>query len=351
MSTLLRRLFFTFLFMLTALSAFSEVMISDNTFDFGTVRRGQTISGMFYIMSSDFTRVQLQSGCDCLSISQAECQVSLDNPLEIRWTLDTHDYSGLIEKDILILSGTQTLSYAIVGTVGKNATKRTKVDPAKLYNFTDDMTLLNGENVLGYFSYHTCHNCAKIAKKLRSDAAAHGLTMYYYDLDIPQNRQNLYNLTQQFGMMPALPFVIFGEQHYFGAREIDSYLSHSDIPTKNGESRANSDKLSIMAIIISGLLDGINPCAFTVIILLISYLSLQLRSRRSILITGLIYTASVFVTYYLVGLGLFEFLRRLAAFALIARILRWIITIVLLVLAVLSLIDFILIRSGRKDEM
>ncbi|MBR3732571.1 MAG: hypothetical protein IKN25_07955 [Spirochaetales bacterium] len=132
MSTLLRRLFFTFLFMLTALSAFSEVMISDNTFDFGTVRRGQTISGMFYIMSSDFTRVQLQSGCDCLSISQAECQVSLDNPLEIRWTLDTHDYSGLIEKDILILSGTQTLSYAIVGTVGKNATKRTKVDPAKL---------------------------------------------------------------------------------------------------------------------------------------------------------------------------------------------------------------------------
>ncbi|MBR3732570.1 MAG: hypothetical protein IKN25_07950 [Spirochaetales bacterium] len=213
------------------------------------------------------------------------------------------------------------------------------------------MTLLNGENVLGYFSYHTCHNCAKIAKKLRSDAAAHGLTMYYYDLDIPQNRQNLYNLTQQFGMMPALPFVIFGEQHYFGAREIDSYLSHSDTKAKNGESRANSDKLSIAAIIISGLLDGINPCAFTVIILLISYLSLQLRSRRSILITGLIYTASVFVTYYLVGLGLFEFLRRLAAFALIARILRWIITIVLLVLAVLSLIDFILIRSGRKDEM
>ncbi|MBQ3923146.1 MAG: DUF1573 domain-containing protein [Spirochaetales bacterium] len=329
---------------------FSDIVLSDNTFDFGTVRRNNTVQGMFYVMSNDFTRVQLQTGCDCLSISQTESNISPNNPLEIRWTLDTHDYNGSIEKDILILSGTQTLCYAIVGTVGKNTAKRTKVTPTELYNFTDDMTLLNGENVLGYFSYHTCHNCAKIAKKLHFDAAAHGMTMYYYDLDIPQNRQNLYNLTQQFGTMPALPFVIVGEQHYFGAKEIDAYLSHSKIP-QNMAKRNTTDKLSIMAIIISGLLDGINPCAFTVIILLISYLSLQLRSRRSILITGIVYTAAVFITYYLVGLGLLSFLRQLTAYTVISLILRWSITIVLFILALLSLIDFILIRSGRKNEM
>ncbi|MBP5448778.1 MAG: hypothetical protein J6Y01_01550, partial [Spirochaetales bacterium] len=35
----------------------------------------------------------------------------------------------------------------------------------------------------------------------------------------------------------------------------------------------------------------------------------------------------------------------------ISLILRWSITIVLFILALLSLIDFILIRSGRKNEM
>ena len=77
-----------------AAAIFSDIVLSDNTFDFGTVQRNKAVQGMFYIISDDFTRVQLQSGCDCMQISQPEGNISPDMPLEIRWTLDTHDYNG-----------------------------------------------------------------------------------------------------------------------------------------------------------------------------------------------------------------------------------------------------------------
>ena len=68
MSLYFRRLYFTFIFMLFgAVAIFSDIVLSDNTFDFGTVQRNKAIQGMFYIISDDFTRVQLQTGCDCLS--------------------------------------------------------------------------------------------------------------------------------------------------------------------------------------------------------------------------------------------------------------------------------------------
>jgi len=66
-------------------------------------------------------------------------------------------------------------------------------------------------------------------------------------------------------------------------------------------------RLTLPAILVGGLIDGINPCAFAVITFLVSYLSLSRGGgRRTALIFGLLFTLGVFLCYFLIGIGLSE---------------------------------------------
>ena len=104
-------------------------------------------------------------------------------------------------------------------------------------------------------------------------------------------------------------------------------------------------------VIFAGLLDGINPCAFTTLIFLLAALALAGRSRREILMLGLFFTLSVFVTYFLIGLGFFQAVRAASVFPVIGRIIRWVLFAVLVVFAVLSIYDWRKIRAGKPSEI
>ena len=78
--------------------------------------------------------------------------------------------------------------------------------------------------------------------------------------------------------------------------------------------------ISLVPVFLAGLLDGINPCVFSTLLFLISSLTLAGRKRKEILIIGVFFTIAVFVTYYLVGLGLFQGLRSAYFFLLIYNI-------------------------------
>jgi cytochrome c biogenesis protein CcdA len=55
--------------------------------------------------------------------------------------------------------------------------------------------------------------------------------------------------------------------------------------------------------------DSINPCVFGVLIFLLGYMVTIFKDKKRMLIAGLIYVAAVYITYFLVGLGLFAFAR------------------------------------------
>jgi len=69
------------------------------------------------------------------------------------------------------------------------------------------------------------------------------------------------------------------------------------------------DLPTIMTVILTALIDSINPCAIGVLILLVSTLLAGSKTKTQILRIGLIYIAAVYVTYFLAGLGLMFFLR------------------------------------------
>jgi len=111
--------------------------------------------------------------------------------------------------------------------------------------------------------------------------------------------------------------------------------------------RERHAKQGLVGLFFAGLLDGINPCAFTVIIFFLSYLTHVGRAKRDLLLTGLMFTSGVFITYFLVGLGLLEAVQSLKVMPALSAIVYWLTAGFALTVAVLSFRDGILCLRGR----
>ncbi len=65
--------------------------------------------------------------------------------------------------------------------------------------------------------------------------------------------------------------------------------------------------LTLPLVIIAGLVDGFNPCAFAVLLLFITFtmgmLQMQANYRYGLMKVGSIYISGIFVTYVLIGIG------------------------------------------------
>jgi cytochrome c biogenesis protein CcdA len=90
------------------------------------------------------------------------------------------------------------------------------------------------------------------------------------------------------------------------------------------------------AVIVTGLLDSVNPCAFAVILLLLAFLFTIRQSRGRILRLGLVYIAMIFIVYFAIGLGLLQAVRFSDEPHFVARVGSWI----LIGLGVVNLIEY-----------
>jgi hypothetical protein len=108
------------------------------------------------------------------------------------------------------------------------------------------------------------------------------------------------------------------------------------------------ESLPLLPVLAAGLADGINPCAFAAMLFLLSLLALLGRSRREMLLVGLIYGTMVFITYFALGWGILEALRQAMNVELLRSLLRAAVSAGTGLLALLSLRDALLIRSGRS---
>ena len=66
-----------------------------------------------------------------------------------------------------------------------------------------------------------------------------------------------------------------------------------------------ADQVTIGIIIAAALADSINPCVFGVLIFLLAYMTRIFKSTARMLVAGLVYVTFVYVTYFLIGVGIF----------------------------------------------
>jgi cytochrome c biogenesis protein CcdA len=71
------------------------------------------------------------------------------------------------------------------------------------------------------------------------------------------------------------------------------------------------EDLKLVTVVITALIDSINPCAIGVLVLLISALLALYENKKKLLITGIIYVTAVYITYFLAGIGLLTVIHKL----------------------------------------
>ncbi|HOJ00988.1 MAG TPA: cytochrome c biogenesis protein CcdA [Anaerolineaceae bacterium] len=109
---------------------------------------------------------------------------------------------------------------------------------------------------------------------------------------------------------------------------------------------ANLSEL-LPAVLVTGLVDSVNPCAFAVILLLIAFLFTLRQSRARILQLGFAYIAMIFVVYFSIGLGLLRVIRLSDDPHFIARVGSWL----LIFLGSINLIEFFFPKFPFKLHM
>jgi cytochrome c biogenesis protein CcdA len=107
-----------------------------------------------------------------------------------------------------------------------------------------------------------------------------------------------------------------------------------------------------LAVIIAGLQDGFNPCAFTVIVFFISFLAVQGYRRRDLILIGSSFILAVFLTYLGIGLGIFNFFYRFKDFWILTRLLNLTIGSLSILFGILAIWDFIKFKkTGSSDGL
>lgn len=111
-------------------------------------------------------------------------------------------------------------------------------------------------------------------------------------------------------------------------------------------------KFTFWAIVGAGLVDGINPCAFAVIVFFISFLTVYKYTRREIVLVGTAYCFAVFCAYLLLGLGVFKFLYALRGFSYVIKGFYIVTAAVCLLFFAFSVYDFwIYFKTKKSDGM
>lgn len=97
---------------------------------------------------------------------------------------------------------------------------------------------------------------------------------------------------------------------------------------------ANLQRL-LPAVIVTGLVDSVNPCAFAVILLLLAFLFTLRKSHRRILQLGFVYILMIFIVYYAIGLGILRVVKFSDDPHFVAHVGSWL----LILLGIINLIE------------
>ena len=229
---------------------------------------------------------------------------------------------------------------------------------------------------LVFFSSYGCRMCHR-ARRILKDIEANGsqpVVVHEFQMRDPEATRLNEALCRHFGVPEAdrlrtpmvfapagvlrpdaisresLELVLRSSQNEAAAE--DWYLELGlDIRGADESLAERFEGFSLGVILVAGLLDSINPCAFATLIFLVSYLRIARRPVGQTVQVCLAFVAGVFLAYFLVGLGAASVLNQLQAIRPVAEAVRWLAAVMALVIMALSLRDGVLCLRGRMGDM
>jgi cytochrome c biogenesis protein CcdA/glutaredoxin len=218
-----------------------------------------------------------------------------------------------------------------------------------------------------FFYSNSCYECIKVKDeffpKIYERFKDRIEEIEYRDIADIENYKLFLGLKEQYKISQDLKVpVIFFEGNFLSGRDaiiqrledlLENSLGKPGIKKEKTLSfnlLAHFSTFTLMAVTSAGLIDGINPCAFTVIVFFISFLLLQGYKKKELAIIGIFFILAVFLTYLLIGLGFFGFFYSLKGFWLVRRIFNFAIGILSIILGMLAVYDFFRYKKTGKTE-
>lgn len=304
---------------------------------------------------------RMSSSCECSTISASSKMLWPGEVAEFTINYNTEDEPlGDFSKDFYIETNDpfhKEIKFTITGRVLGEAKDQNKV----VY--------------LAYFYSLGCQRCKKV-KDILQDIKQRfpNLNVREFNIDLRENRvlaeaiAKAYNLPEERTLVP--PMVIVGKNLLIGEEikqgKLDEFLftysKEGTLPPwwSLAETQPQAVKQAIiqrfksfgpLLIMFAGLVDGINPCAFTMMVFFVSFLVFAGYGRREMISTGSCFTLAVFLTYLLIGFGLFKFFQTLKVYTFLSRLVYFGIALSALGLGVISLYDYWRYRRTGKTEV
>ena len=230
------------------------------------------------------------------------------------------------------------------------------------------------EVYLAYFYARKCKECDRATYELKYLGNKYpNLAIKRFNIDIPEGKKlnealcELYEVPQEKRLVA--PMVFIGEefliQKEVNNKRIEALIEkYTPVGTKvpweetkklkeksERNIRERFNTMSVFSVFFAGLVDGVNPCAFATILFFISFLSFTGKKGREILLVGASFTCAVFIVYFLIGIGIFSFVKNLTFIPIIRKVLFSIMGILSIIFGVLSIYDYFKIRKGSYEEV
>jgi cytochrome c biogenesis protein CcdA len=349
---------------------FSSVELSPSSWNIGVIGKDNAVRQELVITNSDSTELEVTivPTCECIMSDVAKLTIPANSKKSVTLILNPQEETpGDVEKIFFINTNRKgferiifMVTGIIVGSGGQSESTTQNTDSVIAPgSFDAEMWL---------FYFPGCKTCEKllstmfpaIEKKLSVK-----LKVNKKDLNNIDSLKEYESMFAQLGVKETdVPVLLLGKTIMQGEEEIYAKLESTLVAYLAGDkSTIKLDKnytidqdeikkkLSLIPAFFTGLIDGINPCAFATLVSLLTALTLAGKRKREILLMGLFFTFAVFITYFLIGLGFFTGLKALSGFPVIAFVIKWVLFGVLIVFASLSIWDYRLIRIGKAEKM
>lgn len=223
---------------------------------------------------------------------------------------------------------------------------------------------------LVFFFSQTCHNCHEVKEGILSMVSRDHrgrIDIEYRDIGDMDNYRLLLGIREKTGLNERIrvPAIYYSGRLLVGQDTIENTLLDLIRQSPAGQAQTGAEDAALpvdltghfrsftpAAVSGAGLIDGINPCAFTVMVFFISFLSLQGYRRRELVCIGTAFIVSVFLTYLLLGLGLFNFFYGIKGVFVVRKALNIGIGLFTLALGIASVFDIArFLKTGSTEAM
>lgn len=224
---------------------------------------------------------------------------------------------------------------------------------------------VSGHKVIMFYS-SSCHECMRVENELLPGLIEEfrgKVAIDYRNIADINNYKLMLELAKEQAVKPGNTMPVFYSNGMFlskkslSRRDIRQFiLNTADLAIAQPEGRPPQNlieyfrKFKPATIAGAGLVDGINPCAFAVIVFFISFLALQGYRKRELLFIGLSFVSAVFLAYLLLGVGLLEFIYQFQGFWAVTKVLNYCIGALSVVLGILCIRDIIIFRATARYE-